>query len=139
MTANEYLISAYNKTKFHVFIPAIVIEIGKRNEDLDSLLQNENVWAYITAYNPKSKVLSEQENNLRHEHLRNKILSYKFFEGEGVGEDPNWKPEKSFLILGISKEDAISIGEEFEQNAIVIGIKGGSANLKVLFNSRTDS
>ena len=53
--------------------------------------------------------------------LKDKIASYKFFEGEGVGEDKTWEPEISYLVVGISHEDAIKIGKFFEQNAIVIG------------------
>ena len=123
MAANEDLISAYNKTKFHVFIPTIVIEIGKRNEDLDTLIKRDDQaeWAYITAYNPYSNELTDKENLKRQSLLLSKISDYKFYEGEGVGEDSTWKPERSILIVGITKNEAISLGREFEQNAIVYG------------------
>ncbi len=117
------LILAYTNTKFNVFIPAIVIEIGKRNEDLDALIKKEGQteWAYLTAYNPFSKELTDKENLKRQSHLLSKISDYKFYEGEGVGEDPTWKPERSILIVGIARNEAISFGREFEQNAIVYG------------------
>ncbi len=123
MTINDNLIFAYTNTKFHVFIPAIVIEIGKRNEDLDTLIKKEGQteWAYLTAYNPFSKELTDKENLERQSQLLSKISDYKFYEGEGVGEDPTWKPERSILIVGITKNEAISLGREFEQNAIVYG------------------
>ena len=123
MATNQDLISAYNKTKFHVFIPSIIIEIGKRNEDLDTLIKKEGQteWAYLTAYNPFSKELIDKENLKRQSQLLSKISDYKFYEGEGVGEDPTWKPERSILIVGITKNEAISLGREFEQNAIVYG------------------
>ena len=38
-----------------------------------------------------------------------------------MGTDPEWIPEKSFLILGIPKEEAALIGIKYKQNAIVIG------------------
>lgn len=123
MEINDDLILAFTNTKFHVFIPSIVIEIGKRNEDLDALIKKEGQteWAYLTAYNPFSKELTDKENLERQSQLLSKISDYKFYEGEGVGEDPTWKPERSILIVGITKNKAISLGREFEQNAIVYG------------------
>ena len=123
MEINDDLILAFTNTKFHVFIPSIVIEIGKRNEDLDALIKKEGQteWAYLTAYNPFSKELTDKENLERQSQLLSKISDYKFYEGEGVGEDPTWKPERSILIVGITKNEAISLGREFEQNAIVYG------------------
>jgi hypothetical protein len=41
-------------------------------------------------------------------------------------------PEKSLLILGINKEQAIAIGNEYEQNAIVYGEVGQAAQLLLL-------
>lgn len=123
MEINDDLILAFTNTKFHVFIPSIIIEIGKRNEDLDALIKKEGQteWAYLTAYNPFSKELTDKENLERQSQLLSKISDYKFYEGEGVGEDPTWKPERSILIVGITKNEAISLGREFEQNAIVCG------------------
>jgi len=123
MEINDDLILAFTNTKFHVFIPSIVIEIGKRNEDLDALIKKEGQteWTYLTAYNPFSKELTDKENLERQSQLLSKISDYKFYEGEGVGEDPTWKPERSILIVGITKNEAISLGREFEQNAIVYG------------------
>lgn len=77
-------------------------------------------------------MLTEQENLLRYEKLRDRLQHYRFFEGEGVGEDPEWLPEKSFLIIGITKSDAAKIGILSEQNAIVIGEKGKPAELLML-------
>ncbi len=64
--------------------------------------------------------------------LKNKLTGYICFEGEGRGSDDKWKPELSLLILGISKENAIKLGKEFEQNAIVYGAKGELPELLIL-------
>ena len=118
------LLKAYRETDFNVFNPAITIKIGANNDLLNNLLLKHCVeeWAYITPFNPYSNVLSEEQNEQRYKELKNKIVNYKYFEGEGVGKDLSWKPEKSFLILGITKEQAIEIGNYYEQNAIVYGI-----------------
>ena len=120
---NEQLKQAYLETDYKVFNPSLIIKIGKHNTTLDNLLviNGKIEWAYITPYNPFSKLLSEAENDQRFEELKNKIANYIFFEGEGVGTDSLWKPERSFLIIGITKANAIEIGNEYEQNAILYG------------------
>jgi hypothetical protein len=117
------LIEAYKNTKYKVFEPDIIIEIGKSNQDLDNLLlkHNSNEWAFITAYNPYSRVLTDDENSIRHDELKELTKAYITFEGHGVGEDLTWEPERSLFIIGISKDDASKIGMKFEQNAIVYG------------------
>lgn len=117
------LLEAYKNTKYKVFEPTITIEIGKFNQDLDTLLlkHKSNEWAFITAYNPFSRVLTNEENKIRHQELKELTKSYVSFEGHGVGEDPTWEPELSLFIIGISKVDASKVGKKFEQNAIVYG------------------
>jgi hypothetical protein len=128
------LINAYNTTEYKVYSPAMVIKIGLANQELNDLLIsfNASTWAYITAFNPFSKILTEAENLKRHQELKVNIENYKFFEGEGVGEDKTWEPEISFLVLGISLNDAIEIGKFYEQNAIVVGEINGVPELKML-------
>lgn len=131
---NEQLVEAYKSTNFNVFEPLLTIKIGKHNTVLHTLLltNNKTEWAYITPYNPKSRILNEKENQERFKELKEKLTSYLFFEGEGVGNDPSWKPEQSFLILGITKTKAIELGNEYEQNAIVYGSTSQLPELLIL-------
>ncbi len=128
------LIESYKNTKYKIFEPDIIIEIGKSNQDLDNLLliHNSNEWAFITAYNPYSRVLTNDENRMRHEELKELTKAYTTFEGHGAGEDPAWEPELSLFIIGISKEDASLIGTKFEQNAIVYGKTNSEPELLIL-------
>lgn len=50
---------------------------------------------------------------------------------EGYGESPtgDWEPETSLLILNIARDEAIELGNELEQNAIVSGEIEGLAEL----------
>ena len=117
------LILSYRETNYHVFNLKLVLRIGEGNPALDSLLLehgNEN-WAFITASNPYSNLLSEGVNGARFALLKEAVKSWLYFEGEGVGADPLWKPEQSLLILGIKENEAVEIGKSFEQNAIVVG------------------
>lgn len=128
------LIEAYQNTKYKLFEPALTIEIGKLNHEIDVLLQNNNTneWAFITAFNPYSKVVSDEENKFRHDELKELTKSYMTFEGHGVGEDPSWEPELSLFIIGISENDAVKIGNKFEQNAIVYGHINQAPQLLIL-------
>jgi hypothetical protein len=125
---------AYRNTRYLVFNTAIEIKIEQYSPQLDILLDkhNANEWAFITSENPFSKQLAAEENVTRHQQLLEKVKEYHHFEGEGIGEDPNHKPEKSLLIIGISAADAISLGKHFEQNAIVLGKKNEPAQLQML-------
>jgi hypothetical protein len=120
---NEALLNAYLETTFHVFEPSISIKVGHSNNSLEALLieNNASEWAYITPYNPYSRELNDIENLMRFERLKGELSEYSIFEGEGVGMDLTWAPERSLLILGITKEKAIEIGNNYEQNAIVYG------------------
>lgn len=117
------LIKAYKETSFIVYKPMLTIKVDEVNEELNRLLKRNSTvdWAYITAWNPYSELtndtINEENNNL----LRNDLIKYKLFEGEGIGSDKSWQPEKSFLILGIPLDEAILIGKKYRQNAIVVG------------------
>jgi hypothetical protein len=130
----DNLIQAYKNTKYKVFNPNLIIEIGVMNYDLNDLMGKNNVteWAYITAFNPYSKVLTEIENNDRHLQLQEVTKSFLTYKGHGVGTDSSWDPELSLLVIGISKAEAILIGKKFEQNAIVYGIIDSTPELLIL-------
>lgn len=122
MTDQE-LIRAYNGTEYRVYGTEIILKIGQHSQMLDVLLNqyHQQDWSFITACNPRSEPLSDEENNLRHEQLKTSLGLYTYFEGEGAGENPPWKPERSLLVIGISRIKAIETGNQFEQNAIVAG------------------
>lgn len=137
--ADEYsmhpLISAYRATTFRCRVSAGIIDIrvGQTQPQLDELLRNNPIqsWCFITAYNPQSKPLSQKDNERRQAALRQIIAARGWiaFEGEGIGDDGTWPPEPSYLVLGISRPDAVALGRQFEQAAIVAGDAGGTAEL----------
>ncbi len=122
---DQSLLAAYVRTTYRVDALDLQIRIGLANANLQQLLTTygAHTWAFITAWNPKSVLLSQHENEARHEMLVKIIekMSYPYFVGHGIGDDENWPPEQSLLILGISKQEALALGRQFEQNAIVFG------------------
>lgn len=128
------LIEAYKNTKYKVFEPDLTIEIGVLNQAVNMLLikHKSAEWAFITAYNPYSRVLTDDENKVRHDELKELTKDYITFEGHGVGEDPAWEPELSLFVIGITRDEASKIGKMFEQNAIVYGVINSNPELIIL-------
>jgi Protein of unknown function (DUF3293) len=122
---NKHLLRAYRLTNFIVTAPGenIVLRHGELNADVDRILEAHGVQecAFITAWNPGSRMLDLSENQIRQEMLRREIETrgYTFFPGYGAGQDSLWPPEDSFLILGMNREDAKAIATQFGQNAIL--------------------
>ena len=134
---NKDLISAYEVTNFHVKAePAFTLNVGKVSEELRMLFKQSNVTnaAFITAWNPYSKSLSDEENQASNDQLENElnIRSLKFING--FGQDPlgQWSGEDSFLVLGIDLEASKTLGIQFEQNAIVWSDSDAIPNLILL-------
>ena len=124
---------AYLNTTYRVYEPAIEIRIDKENHGLAAtLLQiGHTEWAYLTAWNTFSKQLTPEENEKRNQRLLEDLKPFLVFNGEGVGDDPSWPPEKSYLVAGIHREVGIYLGKKYEQNAIVVG-QGVKAELVML-------
>ncbi len=104
---------------------SIAVRIGQMNSKLDNLLAKREIenWAFITAFNPRSEQLTDEENAARHSELlaATKAGDYEFLNGYGRGSIGDWPPEKSLLIFNIDREAAKKIGKRFGQNAIVAG------------------
>jgi hypothetical protein len=126
---------AYERTRFCVDdgVRRVCFKAGSRRARLDALLTRHGAkrWAFITAWNPGSVALSPAKNARRHAELQAAVgaLGLATLEGEGIGEDPSWTPERSLLILDISHGKAISLGRRFGQLAIVAGRRGGASCL----------
>jgi len=125
----EELIRAEVKTRPDITLvdslTALVIRIGETNAALDELLRNRQSgnWAFITAYNPFSKLLTEEENEIRHANLIQElgIRNFHFLNGYGQSANGQWQAEPSVFVFNIDRETAIGLGTSFGQNAIVSG------------------
>jgi hypothetical protein len=130
----QELINSYLTTNYMVFNPELGICVDKINPELNELLINEEVreWAYITSVNPNSTMLSVEQNQRLFRELKKSVKDYKTYEGHGAGSDPGWQPEISLLILGITRKEAIRLGNYYKQNAIVAGTLDNPAELILL-------
>lgn len=131
---DEALVRAYAEAVYWVFGPQgyIPLRAGERSAALEELLAHSGAgeWAFVTACNPGSELLSPAENDRRVEALEAVLYGrYSTFRGAGVGTGGDWPPEPSLLILGISEEEALQLARRFGQNAIVSGTLGEPARL----------
>jgi hypothetical protein len=132
---DDALFAAYRNTSFFVDTPRgrLSLRVGDASLELDALLAayGARTWAYLTGFNPGSILLTHDENHRRHQRLELEVKrrGYTAFPGEGVGDDGQWPPERSLLIFGIARDDAILLGREFGQHAVVYGERGTPAML----------
>jgi hypothetical protein len=117
-------IQAYRTTHFVVKgANPFVLRIGVKSGPLLSLYGEtlSDRCAYLTACNPYSELLSDSANAERQERLERDLETqgWKFFPGSGEHPSGDWPGEPSFLVLGMSREEAKTFGARYEQNAIV--------------------
>ncbi len=108
------------------------MRIGVINKDFDLWLADQLVeqYTFLTAWNPFSRELSLEENRRRNELLEKElqVSSTRVLPAVGVGEG-NWPPEVSFCALNLSLEDALRLGRQFGQNALVFTRTGRTPEL----------
>jgi Protein of unknown function (DUF3293) len=135
--SDERLLTAYRNTSYFADTPAgrQRIRIGETHPALDTLLtaRGHRHWAYVTAHNPGSVPLTAEENRARHRRLEADVRArgYEVFPGEGIGDDGEWPPEASLLILGMPRAEATALGHAHAQRAVVWGGVGESALLLI--------
>ncbi len=132
----EDLIDAYLRTTYLAHLPSgdEAIYVGEPPPaGLVSLLDEHGAqeWAFITAANPGSELLCVEDNLAQNSALRAEFMrrGVPWFPGEGIGDDPSWPPEPSFLVIGLSPVEAGLLAREFGQLAIVTGTATTPAEL----------
>ncbi|WP_295623343.1 DUF3293 domain-containing protein [uncultured Nitrosomonas sp.] len=119
------LTASYHNTHYQIGTSsdAIVLRIGQHSKPLTKLLETlkQSFAAIISAYNPCSRLVSNETNLIAHELLRNYLNHHAYAMIESLNVDPSgkWPPEKSFFVPGLDLNTARSIGQQFNQNAIV--------------------
>jgi len=134
--------AAYRATTYRARLPTntLALRIGQPCEALERLLVQSDcrTWAFISAGNPGSNRLGERENLSRHLALVAAVnqLGLIHFEGAGCPPTPDWTPERSLLILGITRPGAHALASRFGQSAIVFGTRGHAPELQYVHSPR---
>ncbi len=100
--------------------PPLLMKIGEQSDDLRVLLGSMGVEtaAFMTAWNPRSEQLTDDENDDRQGALLTDIETVRLNYLVGYGQGEDWQ-EYSYLVLGIDKDQATAMATRFEQNAYV--------------------
>jgi hypothetical protein len=131
------LIRAYRETHYKVLAPEpFTLQVDQTSPELAALHRAHGVKcsAFITASNPYSQRLSDEQNQARQEEFRSELKrrSLQFYQGVGQNPSGDWPGEASFLVLGLSLEAAKVLGVKLEQNALIWSGADAVAELVVL-------
>lgn len=123
---NSELEKAYLDTTYSVLVDGekYDIKIGKQIPSvINCLFENENEKSAVilTAWNPRSKALSLEENKERNNKLHSYLKNNKYiiYKALGQGKDASWPAEESFFIPGVTRETAEQYAVEYGQYAYV--------------------
>ncbi len=118
------LIQAYRETHYRVEgVEPFTLKVDQVSSEVLKALAKRGLksCAFVTAWNPYSIALKEEENTI----LERKLNLYlnaqglNHTPGEGVHPSNGWPGERSSLVWGVSETNAREIAEEFQQNAFI--------------------
>jgi hypothetical protein len=117
-------IQAYLETHYRIEgAEPVNLRVGVQSPTLARIHKEYNVScsAFITPCNPFSQLLSDDENHARCMALAHELdeEGYSYLEGIGQHSSNGWIGEKSYLVFGLTLDDAKALGTRLEQNAIV--------------------
>jgi hypothetical protein len=122
---NQLLQYAYLNTDYQVDAPGapFKLNIGCYSPELDQLHQKFGVSTslYITAWNPFSDLLTDEENNAKQQMLVSDITDFGFdmITGRGIAQSGDWPSEESIIVLGCDEGTAITLSQKYQQNVVV--------------------
>jgi hypothetical protein len=144
------LAAAFQATSYRVETPEGIfsLRIGTPDPAFDAFLLRQAVaasppagvdqragdaavgWSIVTAHNPGGQ-LGEDENRLRQDRLRQRILAagWHFLPACNVADLNTWPVEPSFLLWPAEEEQIRSLAADFGQLAVVFGRTGSAPRL----------
>jgi len=132
------LISAYQQTDYVVLLTGqkFVLRINEYSESLKDLHARFDATSstFITAHNPRGEIVALAQNSSRHDQLENDLKMTGSIIVPGIGQDPGkqWPEEPSFLVIGLTQNQACELGKRYEQNAIVYSAQDAIPKLILL-------
>lgn len=103
--------------------PPFTMNIGVFCPDLEKLMTEHKAMyaAFITAWNPFARQLSDKENEARLQTLKVSLSQRGLTYIDGIGQHPGngWPGEPSVLILDMGREAVQALARQYEQLAFV--------------------
>jgi hypothetical protein len=121
------LVAAFEATSYRVMDGEAILSafVGKPSAEIDRFLERRcaSSGTFITAWNPRSRLLSSAENASRQRELVAALapqLAYALGEGVGVAEgvEQPWREEHLF-VLDMARDEAVAAARRWDQHAIV--------------------
>ena len=131
--------TAYLRTTYRVCADGIDFEIvlGQVAVALDRWLRENGwrCWAFISACNPGSRLLSDRMNRIRHEALISHLVDQgrTWFPGIGVASGGSWRSEQSAFVPAIAVAEARWIARRFGQSALLYGRRSKAPRAALVF------
>ena len=134
MNITEDLARAYFLTNFRVFTPtgSFTVHVRRESTELAVLHASHNARssAFLTAYSPFSQPTDAETDRINQNSLQTEVEGrWEYLLGEGVDPTGEWPAEPSLLILGIDLDEALVLGQKFDQLALLFATGDGSADL----------
>lgn len=120
----EALLEAYRTTRFVAYDGdrQVVAMVGEHAPEMDELLHRlaARSGVFITAWNPRSVVLSHDLNAAAAARLEARVAAegFRAVPHRGLSADPAWHPEEGLFVLDIDFDYAIRMATDFGQNAV---------------------
>ncbi|RUO79984.1 hypothetical protein CWI84_08465 [Idiomarina tyrosinivorans] len=131
---SDQLLEAYCQTYYQLSIAGQTIElqVGKPCADLERLFGHA-FGAVITAVNPLSQALSDDENERRQQQLQQALTAYaQCWPAAAVDPQQQWPTEQGFFVLDIKADELLGLAQLYQQHAVVAWQSGEPAQLWVL-------
>ncbi|NOK17620.1 DUF3293 domain-containing protein [Corallococcus carmarthensis] len=109
-----------------------VLRVDAEHPSLDAALtvHGFTTWAFLTAWNPHARARPPRTNA----RLQQRLVALLEARGHpsvsavGVADDRRWF-EESLFVPGLSRDEALRLGRLFDQEAVLWGAVGGTAEL----------
>ena len=115
------LLAAYRATWIDLDLPlgTFTVPPADQGKALDLPEELQPWFVVITAFNPGSEALTDDENQARHAELWGLVRSFgdDCFPAVGRSEDGSWR-EESVAIVGVEEKRALALAQRFGQLAV---------------------
>jgi len=119
------LLDAYHHTDYFINLGSqwLCLRINEYYPALDPLLREYrcNAAALLSADNPRSLLLNDEQNRQRRQQLDAELQQRQltWFDGFNRAQRGDWPDEDSRLVLGVCRADAEALARQFEQHGFL--------------------
>jgi hypothetical protein len=115
------LMAAYAAAEYLVPSLRCTIRVDELCPEADAWLEEAGLdtWVFITAWNPWSVVLPQEENAARHHKLLALVGHLPHLHGIGRDLSGAAPDEEGLLVGGLSLEEGVHLAQELDQAAIL--------------------